>query len=179
MTISIVGRRYAKALFALAEQENAVAEIGKHLAEFTQTYGESPELRAVFENPGFGQDARRKIIIEIAARSGMHDAVRNGLQLLSDRGRLTHIPEVQEAFEAMAQERSGEVRAEITTAAALPEAYFMQLQRRLSEVTGKKVVLVKKTDPDLIGGVVARIGDQVFDGSVKNRLSGLKEELLR
>ena len=46
-------------------------------------------------------------------------------------------------------------------------------------MTGKQVVLVKKTDPDLIGGVIARIGDQVFDGSVKNRLSGLKEELLR
>lgn len=179
MTVSIVGRRYAKALFALAEQENAVAEIGKHLGEFTETYADSPELRAVFENPGFGQEVRSKIIVEIAARSGMHDAVRNGLQLLSDRGRLSHIEEVHEAFEAMAQARSGEVRAEITTAAALPEAYFMQLQKRLSEVTGKKVVLVKKTDPDLIGGVVARIGDQVFDGSVKNRLTGLKEELLR
>lgn len=179
MTVSIVGRRYAKAVFALAELDNAVAEVGKHLGEFVDTYTGSPELRAVFENPAFGQDVRRKIIVEIAARSGMHDAVRNTLQLLSDRGRLSHIGELREAYETMAQERSGEIRAEITSAAPLPEHYFIQLQKRLSEVTGKKVVLVKKTDPDLIGGVIARIGDQVFDGSVKNRLSGLKEELLR
>lgn len=179
MSLSVIGRRYASALFDLAGKEDAVAEVGKHLAEFAASYAESKELRSVFENPNFGQETRRKILRDISGRSGMHDTVRNALLLLSDRGRLGYIGEIQEAYAALAQALSGEVRAEVTTAADLPEAYFVQLQKRLADVTGKNVVLVKKTDPSLLGGVVTRIGDQVFDGSLRNRLNGLKEELLR
>lgn len=179
MSISIVGNRYANAIFELAGKDNAVAEVGKHLTEFAASYAENKELRAVFENPSFSQEVRHKILRDIAGRSGMHDTVKNALLLLSDRGRLGHLSEVLEAYDAKAQAQSGEVRAEVTTAADMPEAYFVQLQKRLAEVTGKNVVLVKKTDPSLIGGVVTRIGDTVFDGSLKNRLNGLKEELLR
>lgn len=71
------------------------------------------------------------------------------------------------------------MRAEVTTAAELPEAYFTELKQTLERVTGKQVVVTHKVDASLIGGVVTRVGDQVFDGSVKNRLSELKDELLR
>jgi F-type H+-transporting ATPase subunit delta len=98
--------------------------------------------------------------------------------LLSDRQRLRHAPEVADAFEAMAEARSGRVRAEVTSATALSPAYVSELERTLSTVTGKQVVLSQKVDPSLIAGVVTRIGDHVYDGSLKSRLAELGDELL-
>ena len=70
------------------------------------------------------------------------------------------------------------MRAEIITAAPLPDAYYAQLEKTLSEVTGRQVSIVKRTDPSIIGGVVARVGDTVFDGSIANRLKDLRAQLL-
>jgi F-type H+-transporting ATPase subunit delta len=82
-------------------------------------------------------------------------------------------------FTALSEVRSGKVVAQVTTASELPAGYFTELENALAKITGKQVVLVHHTDPSLIGGVVTQIGDQVFDGSVKSRLSELKAELLR
>jgi F-type H+-transporting ATPase subunit delta len=91
---------------------------------------------------------------------------------------MRHLPEVAAAFEELVEDRTGRVRAEVTSASALPDAYYEQLQKALGEVTGKQVILVKKQDPTLIAGIVTRVGDKVFDGSLRNRLNELKEELL-
>jgi len=79
----------------------------------------------------------------------------------------------------MAETRAGGLRAEVTTAAQLPESYFTELENTLRAITGRDVKVVRHVDPSLVGGVIARVGDQVFDGSLKNRLSELKTELLR
>lgn len=179
MSISILGKRYAKALYDLASAGGTVERAGRELADFSSSFQQSRELRAVFENPSVRQDARRSLLRELAAQMGMHDQVRDLLQLLADRRRMAHVPEVADAFQAMAEQRSGKVRAEVTTAAQLPPGYFGELERVLSGVTGKQVVLTHKVDPALLGGVVTRIGDQIMDGSVKSRLSELKDELLR
>ena len=78
----------------------------------------------------------------------------------------------------MADDKRGIVRAEVLTAMALPEEYFTQLQQQLERVTGRKVALDRKIDPSLIGGVVARVGDTVYDGSLIARLRQLKETML-
>lgn len=178
MSISVVGRRYARALIALADEQQAVEQVGQDLRDFATAFAESRELQNLFSNPVFGVETRRDVLREIATASKMHAAVRDTLLLLSDRQRMGSVEEVAEAYEATAEARSGRVRAEVTTAEALPDAYFEELTKVLKQVTGKDVVIARTVDPTLIGGVVTRIGDQVFDGSVKNRLSGLKEELL-
>lgn len=179
MAVSIVGKRYASALFSLGEQSGETDKMSRDLSDFAKTFADSRELRAIFENPSVSQKARQSILRELAAQAKMHDQVRDLLLLLSDRHRLRHIPEVAEAFEAMQQASSGIVRAEVTTATELPDAYFKELETTLRQVTGKNVVIVRNVDPELIGGVVTRIGDRVFDGSLKHRLNELKEELLR
>ncbi len=179
MSISVIGKRYATALLQLATEANAEDRIARDLADFAKAWDESRELRAAFENPSVSQTQRQAILKDLATRSAMHQHVRDTLLLLADRGRLRHVPEVAEAFEAMNEARSGKVRAEVTTAAPVGSGYLSELERALGEVTGKQVVLVHNTDPSLIGGVVTRIGDQVFDGSVRNRLAELKDELLR
>jgi F-type H+-transporting ATPase subunit delta len=133
----------------------------------------------VFENPSVSVDARRKVLRDIATASNMDPLLRDTLLLVSDRGRMNHLSDIIEAFKALAEARSGRVRAEIVTATELPEAYFEQLQKTLERVTGKQVTVAKRVDPSILGGVVARIGDHVFDGSVKNRLDELKHELSR
>jgi F-type H+-transporting ATPase subunit delta len=179
VSISILGKRYAKALYDLASAGGTVDRAARELTDFAKSFQESRELRGVFENPSVSHELRRKLLREIAMQMGMHDQVRDLLQLLSDRRRMSHLPEVAEAFQALVEQRSGKVRAEVTTAAELPPGYYGELERVLSGVTGKQVVLTHKVDPSLLGGVVTRIGDQILDGSLKSRLSELKDELLR
>ena len=105
--------------------------------------------------------------------------MRDSLLLLADRNRLRHVGEVAASYDADAEARSGRLTAEVTTAEELPASYFSELTATLKQVTGKDVVVAKKIDPSLIAGVVTRIGDQVFDGSIKHQLSELKEELLK
>jgi F-type H+-transporting ATPase subunit delta len=179
VSVSVIGKRYAKALIQLAIEADAVERIGRDLHDFVVSYQASRELRSVFENPSVSQKSRGAVLREIAQQAGMHERARDLLLLLSDRQRLRHVPEVSDAYDAMAEARSGKVRAEVVTASSLPPSYLVELERVLHEVTGRQVVLTHTIDPSLIAGVVTRIGDQVFDGSVKSRLSELKSELLR
>ena len=89
------------------------------------------------------------------------------------------LPQLSTAFRSMAEDLLGRVHAEVVTATELPEAYFDQLKQRLEQVTGKRVVIERRIDKSIIAGVVARVGDQVFDGSAQHHLSQLKEELLK
>ena len=179
MSASVVGKRYAKALYALAEESRVLDRARTDLREFVAAWRENRDLRAVFDDPAFGIDMRRRVLRNVAQAMGLHDHTRNLLLLLSDRRRLRHLPEVADAFEAMSEARSGKVRAEVVSAASLPDGYLAELAKTLGEVVGREVVVAHRVDPDLIGGIVTRIGDRVFDGSVRHRLSELREELLR
>lgn len=179
MSTSILGRRYASALFALAEQAGSVEKIGQDLRDFAASWHSSRELRAAFENPSVGVQSRRQILRELAAASGMDPLARDTLLLVADRGRMGQVGDIANAYQALAESRSGRVRAEVVTATELPEAYFQELQKTLERVTGKKVSVARRVDPSLLGGVVTRVGDQVFDGSLRHQLDELKHELSR
>ncbi len=178
MTVGILGRRYASALLALATEAGKVDKVQQDLRDFAVSWNESRELRSAFENPKVTQQARKSILQDLAQSSDMDPLLRDTLMLISDRGRLSELPQIVDSFEMLAEQRSGRVRAEVVTAVDMPQAYFDELQKTLERVTGKQVVISKQVDPTIIGGVVARIGDQVFDGTVKNRLTELKGELL-
>jgi F-type H+-transporting ATPase subunit delta len=175
---SAVGRRYAKALLALADEQKQTARVEKELLDFAATWDESPELRTVFENPKVDESSRKKVLTAVLDRMAASPLVKSSLSLLAERGRLKHVPEIAATLATLASARTGTVTAEVTSAGALPESYFNELKSALEKATGKKVVLVKKQDPSLIAGVVTRVGDRVIDGSVRTRLSELQEELL-
>jgi F-type H+-transporting ATPase subunit delta len=177
--LSTLGRRYATALLSLAEQQGALDAVRSSLREFGGMWQQNRELRAVFENPSVGHKTRRQVLRDLAQASGMHPLVRDTLLLVSDRGRLQYLPEIVDAFEWLAEKRAGPVRAEVVTATQLPKEYFDGLQRTLEQATGKQVVLTTRIDPSIIGGVVTRVGDQVYDGSVQYRLNELRDELSR
>jgi len=175
---SAVAKRYATALYELAEEKKVSDQVGSNLADVASVWESSEELRHVFQNPQFGLEAKRRVIASVADEAGAHAIVKNTLQMLSDRQRLEHLPEIAEAFTRLSERRSGKVRAEIVTATKLPEAYYTQLQKTLQQATGKDVLLVRREDPSLIGGVVTTVGGRVFDGSIKNRLRELRSQLL-
>jgi F-type H+-transporting ATPase subunit delta len=175
---STVAKRYATALYELAHEGNVVPRIAKDLSDLAVTWDNSEDLRRVFESPQFALDAKKALVKAIADKSAVHPLLRNTLMMLSDRRRLKFLPDIAEAFARIAERRAGRVRAEIITASKLPEAYYQQLQKTLAQATGKDVVLVRREDPSLIGGVVTRVGGRVFDGSIKNRLRELRSQLL-
>jgi F-type H+-transporting ATPase subunit delta len=178
MTASAVGMRYATALLNLADERGEVDQVGKQLEDVVAAWRASRELQQIFENPAYGPDVRRNIIADLADAAKVSDIVRNALMLLSDRQRFTSLSDVADAYRTLAERRAGHVRAEIITAVELPEAYFGELKQVLEAATGKQVVIARRVDSSLIGGVVTKVGDRVFDGSVKHRLEELKETLL-
>jgi F-type H+-transporting ATPase subunit delta len=177
MTTSALAKRYARAILELATEQKQVDRVGKELSEFAKMWEASEELRDLYANPKFTSDARKQVLVELTTRAALSPVVRNSVLYLSDRGRLPALSEIAVAFNELAEQAAGAVRAEVTSAAPLPDAYYGQLQKALEQTTGRKVTIEKKTDPKLIAGVVTRVGDLVFDGSVRTRLTELKESL--
>lgn len=175
---SAVAKRYATALYELAVEKGVADKVGSDLADLAESWESSEELQHVIQNPQFGMDQKRSVIGAMADRAGAHVIVKNTLLMLSDRRRLAHLPEIADVYTRLSERRSGKVRAEIVTATELPEAYYTQLQSTLKQATGKDVLLVRREDPSLIGGVITTVGGRVFDGSLKNRLRQLRSNLL-
>lgn len=177
MTTGAVGKRYARAILELAIESKQVDRVGKELSELAAMWQESKELQELFSNPSFSGTVRKGALVELLARTGVSPLVKNSVLYLSDSGRLAALADVARSYTELAADKAGTVRAVVTSAAPLTEAYYGQLQRSLEAATGKKVSIEKKTDASLIAGVVTRVGDQVFDGSIRTRLSEMKESL--
>jgi F-type H+-transporting ATPase subunit delta len=175
---SRVAKRYARALFELGTEQKSLEPIGKGLRSVAAAMGESADLRAVLENPKWLPEQKKAVVKALAERVGAPPIVVNALMVLADRGRLRHLGAISDAFDTLAEEAAGRLRAEVISASPLPDAYYRELEKTLAEVTGRQVTLVRREDPSLIGGVVARVGDTVFDGSLKNRLADIRHQML-
>lgn len=176
--MSAVARRYAKALYDLAREGQNIERVQNELVAAADAWDASPELRNVFENPAFSPEARKSVVVAVAERIGASRIVVNVLAMLGDRRRMRNLREIADAFVTKVEVASGRVRAEVITAAPLPDGYYVELAKVLTAAVGREVSITKKVDPTIIGGVVTRIGDTVFDGSLMHRLADIKNELL-
>lgn len=175
---SEVARRYAKALFELGTESNTLEGLVTELANVAQAYESNTELAKALDNPLVALEAKRGILTELADRMRLSPTVKHTLLLLGDRRRTQVIPALSRALGELADRKKGLVRAEVTSAIALPDAYYDKLKTQLERVTGKKITIDRRIDPSILGGVVARIGDRIFDGSLQSRLAGVREHLL-
>ena len=176
--MSALGRRYAKALLELAREQGELAPVLRDVGSLADAWKTSADLRELVRNPVVPRQALKAAVDAVMEKLGCSKLVRNTVNLLADKGRLAHLEEVLDALEELAEAETGRVRVEVISAKPLNDAYYARLTEKLKRVTDREVVLVKKQDPSLIGGVVTRVGDQVFDGSLSNRLSELRETLL-
>jgi F-type H+-transporting ATPase subunit delta len=143
-----------------------------------QAWTDSPELRNALENPIVSLPAKKAVMGDLAAALQASTVTRQALLLLVDRRRTRALPYIASALREMADARKGLLRAEVTTATPLSDGYYTRLQKQLETMTGQRVVVDRRIDPSLIGGVVTRIGDRILDGSLRTRLQSLRDALL-
>lgn len=177
MSTGALPRRYARAILELAVEANQVENVGKELRELAASWASSDDLRGLFANPEFTHEVRKAVLRELLSRIGASQLTQNSVLYLADRNRLIALPDIADAYSELAERAAGAVRAEVTSAAPLSDAYYAQLTKALEQVTGQKVTIERKTDPNLIAGVVTRVGDRVLDGSIRSRLADLRDSL--
>ncbi len=175
--MSAVARRYAKAILELGLESGTVDTLVREIGEAAAAFVSVPELETALDSPLIGLDAKRAIITEIADRQQAGQLTKNTLHLLVDRRRIKFLPEISATLREMNDARRGLLRAEVTSATTLSDAYYQRLGEQLERMTGRKVAIEKKTDPSLLGGVVTRIGDIIYDGSLRARLGALRSSL--
>ena len=169
--------QYATALADIALEQGAAEPVKKQLADFSAAYAESPELRNVLANPAVVIAAKHAVIEKLTARLGLSRIVRNFLFIMADHQRTHLLPEIQQTFEAVIRQRQGVAEAEVSSAAELNASQKTALQQTLERLTGKKVQAKYSLDPGLLGGAVVRVGDTIYDGSVRNRLNEMRARL--
>jgi len=170
--------RYAGALSAALADNAALEPALKALADFSKTLTENRELAPTLENPAIDIGAREAVLTEVLRSAEVPEAVQQVLMLLLQRGRMAMLPEVVEAFSTRVDTRLDRATAHVTTARPLTPEHEALVRESLAQYTGKTIHLVATVDPDIIGGVRARIGDKVIDGTLRARLRHLRDELI-
>jgi F-type H+-transporting ATPase subunit delta len=172
-----IARRYATALADVIIEQREEAAVRAELGEWEQMLNANPSLIEIFGNPTVGYEQKQKVLSELIGRTKVQPTTANFLRVLLRNQRLAELPQVMAKLSQILDERSGVISADVISARPLPAATTAALAERLGEITGKKVNLNFATDESLLGGIVTRIGSTVYDGSVRNQLERLGEEL--
>ena len=178
MSVQIVARRYAQALLELGSETGSLDKLVEEMEGIAAAWETSTDLRNALENPLVALAAKKAVMNEMCEQIGASGTTKHALQLLIDRRRIKTVPYVAQYLRELADAKKGIVRAEVTTAVPLSDAYYARLQAQLEKMTGKKVVVDRRTDPLLIAGVVTRIGDRILDGSLRTHLQSIKDSLM-
>ncbi len=182
-TVSSLAGRYGNALFELAQESRAVAEVGNALAAFVALLDQNADLARMVASPVFSTDEQGKALAAVLAKAGISGLAANFLLLLAARRRLAAVRSIVEAYKALADDAAGIRHAEVRVAAPLSEAQGAELEQVLAQVLGAKdggkIVLSQTLDPSLIGGLVVKIGSRMIDASLKTRLNAMKRAMIQ
>ena len=179
MRSSAAGRRYARALFALAKEAHKTKEVRSELDTLVELFATSPELRNALLTPLYPVKERRAVLESVSERAGLSGLVTNFYSYLIDQRRLVDFPGIHQEYTRLVDVDSGFVTAEVLSASPLDERRRDRLRRALSARTGFEVRLEVELDESLIGGAIARVGDLVFDGSIRAQLEQLRANLTK
>jgi F-type H+-transporting ATPase subunit delta len=173
MVTGSLARRYARAVLGMGNTDKIATDL-RTLAGAMKT---SEELVSALTSPAIRRGDRRKILDALLQRISAHDQSKNLVYLLLDGERLGSLQAISRELDAMIEARGGRISATITSATPLDSAQIQQITAALEKLSGKRVDVTRKEDPALIGGVVAKLGDTVYDGSIRTQLRQLKHEL--
>lgn len=178
VTKDAVNQGYARALFAVAQAEGELDRVEDELYRFGRTIEDQPKLREALVDPALPAERKIAVIREILQnKASRHTTALLGF--LVEEGRTKDLPEILESLAEVVGEYRNKAVAEARSAIPLDEERRTKLAKALSKASGKDVELKVLIDPSLVGGVVARVGDQVFDGSVRRKLELAREQLAR
>jgi F-type H+-transporting ATPase subunit delta len=170
---------FAKALFDVALAEGRPEAMGAELATMAGLVSGHAELQRALTHPAVPVRAKREIVDRLAADAGASTPLRRLLSMLADRDRLGLLSRLNEVYQARLLKHLGVVEAHVTTAVPLPGDRAAALADGLGQATGRTVRLTTGVDPSIMGGVVARLGSTVYDGSVARHLERIRERLVR
>jgi F-type H+-transporting ATPase subunit delta len=169
-----IARRYARALILIGQDGGDLGRIEDSLQTVQDVLNTGDNLlRRVLENPAFTGAERTRVMEAVLAGAGLHPMVFNFVRLLLDRSRFNRFDDIVVEYRLMADVLAGRIRAQVRTASPLSAAMAAEVKLSLTAATGKQVVVEYSIDPSLIGGLVAQVGDTVYDASVRARLDSL------
>jgi F-type H+-transporting ATPase subunit delta len=169
---SLAGR-YATALFGLAEETKTIDTVEASLAKVRAALEQSDDFKALTTSPVVARDAAGKAIVATSDELGVDPTTKSFLGVLAANRRLGELPAIIRAFRLLAARHRGETTAEVTSAHALDDDQVAALKQSLRQRVGRDVNVELSVDPDLLGGLVVRIGSQMIESSIRTRLNAL------
>lgn len=172
-----IAKRYAKAFFNIAREGDNYEKYYSELKSFSSVLEENENLKEFLANPIFDQSDKKAVIEEVLKSFDISNMTANFLKLLVDKRRIDILPDIEICYREIIDGTLKKVRAEIKTAFPLSTALSESIKNKLEELTGKAVDVTIEDDSTLLGGVVVRIGDTVYDGSIKTQLNNIRNLL--
>ncbi len=173
-----IGEAYARALLAAGQQESKVDAFVDQLGDIQEVLERLPKLRELLESSRVDYPTKASVL-EKSLGGKVDRSILNFTKLLAKRGRFDCFRAIQASAIKMQDETAGRVRAKVTTAAAMNDDSRRKLEQQLSTLLGKQVLVSLSVDPTIVGGVVVRVGDTVYDASVANRLKQVKAKVIK
>ena len=178
MRQTILARRYAKALFSLGKEQGKTEEYSAALQAIASLYDKGTAgVGDAVTNPLYPLEVRQKVMAKIAESIEADTILTGFLNLLIEKKRAEILPDIAQEMRAMVDKDQNISHGSIVSAVALDQALLGKIQTTLEKLTGNKVILETQVDPSIIGGIIAKVGDLVLDGSIKTQLNGLKESI--
>jgi F-type H+-transporting ATPase subunit delta len=179
MVTGSLARRYARAILEIGTAKGNLDKLGLDLRSLAKAMHDSAELQTALTNPAIRRADRRRVLDGLLQRIAADPNSKNLVYLLLDGERLAWLPAISREVDAMIEAKAGRMLAEVTSARPLDAAQLKQITAALEKLSGKKVAVTKREDPSLLGGVVAKLGDTVYDGSLRTQLRTLRDELTK
>jgi ATP synthase F1 delta subunit len=172
-----IAQVYARSLFEVAKENDELDEIHDQLGEFTDALDENRELQVYFFSPYFSSAEKKDGVDKVVDGGNEHFV--NFLKLIAERHRMPAVFRIRREFDSLWREENKLLEVRITSAVDLDEDLVKSIGQRIEEQTGKQIDLDANVDPDVIGGLVLRVGNMVMDASVRGRLERLRKEVAR
>jgi F-type H+-transporting ATPase subunit delta len=174
---SDLAKRYARAFFDIAVEEGKIEDYGRELAAFASLIMQNKALQEFLANPIFELKSKKNVIEELLGRTRISGRTANFLRLLVDKQRINFLGEIENAYREFMDKSLKKVRVSVKTPYPLTSELEGALKQRVAEMTGKEVEMTVEDDASLIGGLIVRVGDTMYDGSIKTQLGNIRKLL--
>jgi len=176
--IRIIAKRYARALVELSEEKKTVDKTKADLAAFVGAVDALPAMQKLFASPVFTPENKKAVIKDLAGKLGMQPTTQRFVEHLAETGRIRYVKDMNEAFQEILAERQNRAAVRLTTAVAINNGDLADIKQKLEGLTGKQVDINSQVDATLIGGAKAQIGSTIYDGTIKNQLNKMRNQLM-
>jgi F-type H+-transporting ATPase subunit delta len=172
-----IAQVYARSLFEVAQEQDKLDAVRDQVGQFADALAESRELAVFFFSPYFSTEEKKQGLDK--ALDGAEDIVRNFLAVLIENHRMPALFRIRRAYDRLWQEVNQLLPVQITSAVELDEAVTSRIGEEIGRQTGRKVQLSSTVDPDVLGGIVLRVGNSILDASIRSRLERLRKQVAR